>query len=303
MNLASRVRRGDGRVLAEQSVANYSTYRVGGTARFVVTLSTLSDALELLPEVVRESVPYVVIGNGSNVLFNDGGLELTVVRLAGEFEEMATRRERGRIFVEAGAALNLPVMARRLDAVGAEGFAWAVGVPGTVGGAVAMNAGGHGSDTAASVREIATWSNGAVRIWSRDELAMAYRHSALGNDDVVLAARFELATAPPGSTTAELREIVRWRREHQPGGANGGSTFRNPPSTSAGALLESVGLRGYRQGTARFSEKHANFIIADDGGRAADVFALMREGRRRVALETGISLELENRLVGFGEAP
>jgi UDP-N-acetylmuramate dehydrogenase len=183
------------------------------------------------------------------------------------------------------------------------GFEWAVGVPGTVGGAVAMNAGGHGDDILGSIEAATVWRDGVTTVWAKDDLQLGYRTSALGSRDIVLGARFALSRGDASEAEDRVREIVRWRREHQPGGANAGSVFRNPPDDHAARLIEAAGCKGLRLGSAAVSEKHANFIQADDNGLAIDVYSLMNLVRTRVLEESGVELVSENRLVGFGETP
>lgn len=276
-----------------------TTYRVGGTARVLVTLSTPRDVDELGPAIFSTGLDVVVVGNGSNLLVADGPQELVAVRLSGEFAELSWSGGDRSVRVHAGAGLDLPVAARRLAGEGIVGFEWAVGVPGSVGGAVVMNAGGHGSDMAASVIEVESFSSLGKRTWRPEELAFTYRSSSIGPGDVVTNVTLELARGDANEAKERLREIVRWRREHQPGGANAGSVFRNPPGDSAGRLIELAGCKGLRLGSAVVSDKHANFIIADAGGRASDVFALIGAVRERVASATGVVLVAENHFIGF----
>jgi UDP-N-acetylmuramate dehydrogenase len=208
--------------------------------------------------------------------------------------------------VQAGGAVSLPVLARRTVAAALTGLEWAVGVPGSVGGAVRMNAGGHGADTASRltgvrVLDLATGEDEQVAPAS---LQLRFRGSALLDHQVVVEASFALATGDRRDSERELAEIVRWRREHQPGGQNCGSVFVNPVpgQLAAGELIDSLGLRGRRHGTAHVSTKHANFIQADEDGRAADVRALMDDVRGRVREAYGIELRSEVRLVGFAGA-
>jgi len=224
-----------------------------------------------------------------------------VVSLAGEFEAVDLATERPSVI--AGGGLALPALARQCAAAGLTGFEWAVGVPGSVGGAVRMNAGGHGSDIAASLLEVEVLDlvSGILQTALAGELALGYRTSAIKPTDVVVRARFGLAEGDAASARAEIDAIVRWRREHQPGGQNAGSVFTNPPGDSAGRLVDAAGGRGMRMGTARISERHANFIQADEGGTAADVVALIRAARLLVHEHWGMTLHPELRLVGFDE--
>jgi UDP-N-acetylmuramate dehydrogenase len=195
-------------------------------------------------------------------------------------------------------------MARQAAAAGAGGLEWAVGIPGSVGGAVRMNAGGHGSDVAACLRE---WSfidlrGGADGQRSVTDLAATYRHTAVTSAHVVIDATFNARPVDPAEADAKIAEIVRWRRENQPGGQNAGSVFTNPDNDSAGRIIDAAGCKGLRIGTAEVSTKHANFIQADVGGSADDVRALIDEVRRIVMDATGIELRTEVRMIGFTDA-
>ena len=278
-----------------------TTYRVGGSVAAVVTWRSEDDLARTSQRLADDARTHVVIGNGSNLLVADGWHDVVAVHLEGDFAQLALHDEGDDVVVVAGAGLDLPVAARRLAGDGVAGFEWAVGVPGTFGGAVAMNAGGHGSDMSASVRRVEVWSRGQ-RAW-RDarDLHFSYRASALAPGEIVTRVELVLRRGDVATSRAQIAEIVRWRRAHQPGGANAGSVFRNPENDTAGRLIEAAGLKGHRLGSAAVSDKHANFIIADPGGRANDVMALMREVRSRVAATSGVWLETEHRLVGFEE--
>ncbi len=301
MSLARLVEVGGARVREHAPLGTRTTYRVGGTARVLVTLARRRDLVELGPHLADLELDLVAVGNGSNLLVADGEVAVCAVVLEGEFAGLDWRDEAGAVLVELGAGLDLPVAARRLARAGVTGFEWAVGVPGTVGGAVAMNAGGHGSDTAASLVSATLWREGATLTRDAASLGLGYRHSALGAGELVLGATLRLGRGDPAVAEEEVRAVVRWRREHQPGGANAGSVFRNPPGDHAARLIETAGLKGWRRGSARVSEKHANFIQADEGGRAEDVYGLIVEVRARVLEATGVALVCENRFLGFGD--
>lgn len=293
---------GGARVSEHAPFGSRTTYRVGGSARAFVTIATAVDLEELGPLIARTDLPLVCLGNGSNLLVEDGERDVLVVHFE---RSSATLEHHGdeRVEVRAGAGLDLPLMARRLAQSGVVGFEWAVGVPGTVGGAVAMNAGGHGDDIAGSLEEATIWRDGVTTVRSCAELQLGYRTSAVDAGDVVLAARFTFARGSASDAEERVREIVRWRREHQPGGANAGSVFRNPPGDHAARLIEAAGCKGLRLGSAAVSEKHANFIQADAGGLALDVYSLMDLVRSRVLDEFEVELVSENRFVGFGVTP
>lgn len=288
-----------------------TTYRVGGRAALLVRAGSIADLRRITAALDGLSVPAVVVGKGSNLLVSDAGFAGLVVVLGGDCDDVdlpVPQGESGSMaYATIGSAVALPVAARRTVAAGLAGFEWAVGVPGSIGGAVRMNAGGHGSDMAASLERVHLYHlrRGIDRPVGVASLGMRFRGSALGDDHVVLSAtlRLEWSHDPIGGQ-AELDEVVRWRREHQPGGHNAGSVFVNPvpDEVSAGKLIDELGLRGLRIGSAEVSTKHANFIQADEGGRSADVVALMAEVRRRVEAARGYQLRSEIRLLGFDES-
>jgi UDP-N-acetylmuramate dehydrogenase len=181
---------------------------------------------------------------------------------------------------------------------------WAVGIPGSVGGAVRMNAGGHGAETRDRLVgcRLVDLAAGTDRWVPAESLELGYRHSAVRPSQLVVAARYHLDVGDAGVSAARIAEIVRWRRENQPGGQNAGSVFTNPPSDSAGRLIDAAGLKELRIGTASVSEKHANFIQADPGGSADDVRRLVEVVQRAVAERTGVELAVELRMVGWDPA-
>jgi UDP-N-acetylmuramate dehydrogenase len=276
-----------------------TTYRVGGRARLHVEADSEDDLVAVHDALARcgEAVPLLVLGAGSNLLVADAGFSGLVVSLG---EGFAAIEVTGTV-VRAGAAAPFPVVARRSAAAGLHGLEWAVGVPGSVGGAVRMNAGGHGAQTADVILGARVFDLGDSRFrdMSRAELGLAYRRSALSPRAVVVAATFTGGRDAPAACAGRIDEIVRWRREHQPGGQNAGSVFTNPPGDSAGRLIEAAACKGVRVGGAVVSEKHANFFVADAGARAADVFELIELVRQRVYETTGVELETELHLVGF----
>jgi len=299
------------RASLERPLGPLTTYGVGGPAALYVEVEGPAD-LEAVRVALRERVPgdgfpIFVIGRGSNLLVSDAGFDGIVLHLGSAFAGLelpdASEGRGASQVVRAGAALALPVLARRVADAGWSGLSWAVGVPGSVGGAVRMNAGGHGSDIASCLVRY-RWVDLVTDGGGTDDvtrLAYGYRSSSVTPTQLVLEADIGVT---PGSVEAEqeaVAAIVRWRREHQPGGSNAGSVFTNPEGDSAGRLIESAGLKGFRLGTAHVSEKHANFIQADKGGRADDVHALMEHVRGVVAERCGVTLRTEVRLLGFGD--
>ncbi len=286
------------KVRPEEALAPRCTYGVGGAARVLVTIEDRHDLDQLAAVIGPRPTPTLVVGRGSNLLVADQGFDGVAVVLGRGFAGLELRADG----LVAGAAVALPVLARRSVTAGLRGFEWAVGVPGSLGGAVMMNAGGHGSDLAASLVEVEVGNlheAGSARWVPAAALNLRYRHSTLGPADIVLRARLRLTPGDPDEARVLLDEIVAWRRAHQPGGPNAGSVFTNPPGDSAGRLIEAAGAKGRRHRSAEVSTKHANFIQADQGGSAADVFELMRLIQQQVVASGGPLLQPETRLVGF----
>ncbi len=293
-----------GRVERAVPSAKLTTYRCGGPLAVVVRAESEAD-LRAVGEVVRaEELEVLVVGRGSNLLVADGGFPGVALVLAGEFEQLDVNPRSvgtGAETVRAGGAVALPVLARRVAALGVAGLEFFVGIPGSVGGAVRMNAGGHGAQTADVIvgARVFDFDDGRVREKTRARLGLGYRHSALTPRTVVVAATFSGQADAVSAIEARIDEIVRWRREHQPGGQNAGSVFTNPPDDSAGRLIEAAGCKGVRVGGAVVSEKHANFFVADPGAAASEVYELIELVRRRVHDATGVLLEPELHLIGF----
>jgi UDP-N-acetylmuramate dehydrogenase len=275
-----------------------TTYRVGGPAALFVEASSVDDLWRVADAVAATGLATLVMGKGSNLLVAEAGFPGVAVTLGAAFAEIAVDGTR----VEAGGAVALPVAARRTVRSGLTGFEWAVGVPGSIGGAVRMNAGGHGSDMAASlieVRIVDLTQRGSDTVVPTAQLELGYRRSAVAAHHVVVMATLVLRPGDRGAGEREIAEIVAWRRANQPGGQNAGSVFTNPPDDSAGRLIEAAGCKGLRLGSAEVSPKHANFFQADAGGSADDVRALMELVRHRVRDHSGVDLRPETRLVGF----
>ena len=292
-------------------LAPFTTYRLGGPAALFVEVSTIGDLRRVAAAKAATDLNVLVIGRGSNLLVADRGFPGIVVSLL-EFADgiaFGPVDGDGRVVVAAGGGVALPVLARRTAAASVAGFEWAVGVPGSIGGAVRMNAGGHGSEMAAAVIDVDVFdlgdpTDGAdLRRFDVSDLGLRFRGSDLTDDQVVVEVRLGLRRGDRDASERQIAEIVRWRREHQPGGQNCGSVFVNPVpgEVTAGGLIDGLGLRGLRIGTAWVSEKHANFIQASDGGSATDVRAVMDTVRDRVAAATGHVMRSEVRLVGFDE--
>jgi UDP-N-acetylmuramate dehydrogenase len=295
-----------GVVQRDVPVSDLTTYRLGGPVAVVARVSddaALGVVAATLAQLGAPPPPLLVVGRGSNLLVADRGFPGLGVVLAGDFESVDV--EPGRSRVRAGAATPLPVLARRAAAGGLAGLEFFVGIPGSVGGAVRMNAGGHGRETREVLHRawVLDLLAGDATPSARDvaDLDLSYRHSGLRAGQVVTRAEFHATPDDPTACAARVDEIVRWRREHQPGGSNAGSVFRNPTGDSAGRLIDAAGLKGLRVGGAVVSEKHANFFQAEPGASADDVARLVAEVQARVDGATGIHLVPELELVGFDD--
>ncbi len=289
--------------LPNRPLGRRTTYRVGGPAAITVELTADTD-LALVSEAIRRSgVRVLVLGRGSNLLVSDRGFDGLVIDPGEDFARIAIDVHEDPPRVVAGAQVLLPVLARRTVASALSGFEWAVGVPGSLGGAVRMNAGGHGSDISEVLESarVLDLEEGSVDDRDRDSLGLRFRGSRVRPGQVVLEATLRLQPGDVATGERKLAEIVGWRRDHQPGGQNAGSVFVNPDdgAVPAGLLIDRSGLKGMRLGTAEVSTKHANFIQADEGGSAEDVARLMVEVARRIEHDHGVRLRTEIRLVGF----
>jgi len=272
----------------DDPLARFTTMRVGGRADLFVTAHNRMELRALLRYAHARAYPYLLLGRGSDVVISDRGVRGIVVQDRAE----GSRIEGERYVAEAGVPMARA--ATETQQAGLTGLEFGLAIPGTVGGAVWANAGAHESDVAA----ILEWadvlrSDGTEERVAAAELALAYRDSRLKHEpsEAVLAASFRLANADADTIKGRLDDIRRWRRDHQPLGLpSAGSVFRNPAGDSAGRLIEAAGLKGRRIGGAVVSEKHANFIVNDQRGTAADVRRLVDEARDTVEGFHGVRL-------------
>jgi UDP-N-acetylenolpyruvoylglucosamine reductase len=287
-------------VETEYPLARLTTVRTGGPADFFARPDSAERLADLLGWAEREGVEVGVVGSGSNLLVSDEGFRGLALKLDGALS--ATEREGDRLVCGGGA--RLPQASARAAREGLTGLEFGVNIPGTVGGAVKMNANAYGGDLARVLEwvEVATPTGTDTR--RPDELGFAYRRSNLGPSEVVARASFALEPAEPEAVKATLAEMRAQRKAAQPSGIKTfGSTFKNPDDPaaqgrSAGVLLDEAGCRGLTVGGARFSEKHANFVENMGEATTADVVALMAEGRRRVRERFGVELEPEVQFLG-----
>ena len=294
------------RITRDEPIGPYTTYRVGGSASLFMRAMSVDDLHAASRALAKVRIPVLMLGRGSNMLISKSGFRGLAIALGPFAEQISLPSTSQDPILLVGAMASLPVVARQSVAAGLRGFEWAVGVPGSIGGAVRMNAGGHGSDMIASLLSVRLFhlDRGIEANVSAANLGLRFRGSDLNDHHIVVAATLRLSWGDKVEGESRLAEIVKWRRENQPGGQNAGSVFVNPVSgaASAGALIDGLGLRGYRIGTAVVSEKHANFIQADEDGDADDVVELMTFIRQRVTESHGIDLRSEIRLVGFSSA-
>jgi len=285
------------RVRSQEPLARHTSLGVGGPADFWVEVRSL-DMLRLALETSdRLNMPRTIMGHGTNTLVADAGIEGLVIY--NRCMAFAPRRADERVRVASGHSMAR--LAGRCARLGMGGLSFAIGVPGTVGGAVFGNAGAFGSDVAAVLESALVWRSGRERETPARDFGFAYRRSNLHEDDtnpVVLAATFRSRPADPAELRRELLVLARRRRATQPQGQNAGSFFMNPEGDYAGRLIESVGLKGRELGGAFVSPVHANFLSARPGGTAQDVLDLAIAVRERVAKATGVRLTPEVRLLG-----
>jgi UDP-N-acetylmuramate dehydrogenase len=286
-----------GEVAAAASLAELTTLRVGGPARALVTAGTDED-LATVGRVCKEfGVPWAIVGRGSNLLVADAGWPGVAIVLGRGFRGVEFDGQR----VRAGAAEPLPTLAVRVADHGLTGFAWACAVPGSLGGAVRMNAGAHGGEMADHLveAELVRLRSGVRETWPLATLGLRYRHSELPDDGVVVAATLDLEPGEPEAIRAEIESIRAWRRTHQPlRYPNCGSVFTNPTGASAGQLIDAAGLKGTAIGGAQVSELHANFIVTRPGARAADVAGLIALVQDEILARTGVALVPEVTVLG-----
>jgi UDP-N-acetylmuramate dehydrogenase len=285
-----------GRVRADEPLARHTSFRIGGPADWLVTPDTAEELAAVVRATLAAHVPFTILGGGSNMLVGDGGIRGVVVKLGRGFRRVAWDAP----CVEAGAAVQLGRLARDAAQRGLAGLEYAEGIPGTVGGALFMNAGAYGGEVSEAVDAVeGVDTGGTVQRLGRDTVAFTYRRAALPPGFVVTAVCFRLRPEAADVVRSRLDTARTRRTASQPHGwANAGSIFKNPPGDFAGRLVEVAGLKGTRVGGARISEQHGNFIVNEGEARAADVQALMQEAQRVVWERSGVWLEPEVRLVG-----
>ncbi len=291
-------------VRSDHPLERLTTVRTGGSADFFARPADEAALRDLLAWADAEQIEVGVVGSGSNLLIADEGFRGLVIKLDGELAQI--ERVGPRLLCGGGA--RLPQAAARAAREGLSGLEFGVNIPGTVGGAVRMNANAYGGDLSTVLEWVDVATPDGIDRRVPSDLGFSYRRSNLGPREIVARASFELAAAEPEDVKATLADMRRRRHAAQPSGIKTfGSTFKNPDDPraegrSAGVLLDEAGCQGLRVGGARFSEKHANFVENTGDATTADVIALMAEGRRRVRERFGVSLEPEVQLLGDVDA-
>lgn len=284
-----------GSIEANGSLADFIWFRTGGAAEWMFRPADLDDLAQFLA-VLPAGVPVLPVGVGSNLIVRDGGVPGVVIRLPKSFAKVAVDNDRVRA---GGAAMGITVASAARDASLA-GMEFLRGIPGTIGGAVRMNAGAYGRDTSDILIEATVVTrDGRVETWPAERFGFTYRHSTLPDGFVVVEALFRGMPGDKTAITAEMDRIAIEREASQPlRSRTGGSTFKNPPNEKAWQLVDRAGCRGLSIGAAMVSEKHTNFLINTGGATSADIEALGEEVRRRVKETSGVDLEWEIERVG-----
>jgi UDP-N-acetylmuramate dehydrogenase len=288
-------------------MARYTAARLGGPAQALLEVQTLAELVEVISFCWNEAISYTLLGDGSNILVSDQGVSGLVIINRTHQIRFDEQSDPAQVWAESG--VNFGVLARQAGQRGLSGLEWAAGIPGTLGGAMVGNAGGHGGQLAQNLRlaEILHRMD-AGRVgevpreeWPVEKLEYTYRSSLLKRNPgkyVVLAGHLQLQRGDPQAIRERMDELVAYRRRTQPPGASTGSMFKNPPGDYAGRLIEAAGLKGVRVGDAQISPLHANFFINQGNATAADFYALIQQARQAVADKFAVQLDLEIELIG-----
>jgi UDP-N-acetylmuramate dehydrogenase len=287
-----------GSIAVDEPMAKYTWMKVGGPADFYIEPMDKADLEAIVDYFHTHHYSWMVLGRGSNVLVSDGGIRGAVINVEQTLSKIYI--EGGLVIAEAGVRLTKFVdFCIQNELAGVEMLA---GIPGTIGGAVAMNAGAHGGEIADHLVEVEVLRNGHTQRVKKENVQFAYRHSGF-DQDVVLSAAFKLQRGDKEPLSAKRKELILRRNETQPlEFPNLGSMFKNPPNTFAAKLIEQAGLKGKRAGNAQISEKHANFIINLGNAKAEDIVKLIDLAKRTVYQNAGVMLELEVKMIGFSNS-
>ena len=286
------------------SLARYTSARVGGPAMMFLTVNNATELQMAVELAYAQRVPYFILGGGSNILVADQGIAGLVIM--NRARNVHFRHTGLSVVCTVESGMNLSSLARQCITKGLGGLEWAIGVPGTVGGAVVGNSGAHGGDMNGNLLAATIWEPGrGTRIYSNEEMGYGYRDSILKQEQrnevprrVVLSAELALKPEAVEVLMARADGFTAHRKQTQPAGASMGSMFKNPEHFYAGYLIEASGLKGYRVGKVQISDKHANFFINEGEANAEEIRALIAEAWHAVREQFGVELELEVELVG-----
>ena len=297
-DLKARMPELQGRLLANQSLAELTWFRVGGPAQVFYIPEDENDLAYFLRNLPTE-IPVYVIGAGSNLIVRDCGVPGVIIRLGRGFNEV--KIEDGQR-IRAGAAMLDVKVAREAQKAGIAGLAFYSGIPGSIGGALRMNGGAYGGETKDVLIEArGVDRTGKLKIYTNAEMEFSYRHCGVSEDVVFTSALFRGRAGVPAAIATEMAEIKSKREESQPRNRTGGSTFKNPPGKSAWKLVDEAGCRGLTIGGAQVSPLHSNFLVSSDSARAADIEMLGETVRERVKAHSGIELEWEIKRIGINQ--
>ena len=282
-------------MLEHEPLSRYTTWRIGGPARYLVLPADVEDVVKALELARDRGLPWVVLGLGSNVLVKDGGFPGVVIRMGKGLDRFEMKGATAIV----GAGMPTPILARRTAEAGFAGVERFIGIPGTVGGGIYMNAGCHGAEFAEIVTDVTVMdAKGKIRQLSRKQISFKYRASNL--EGIVLEAKLALAEEPPAKLKELQGKLFRWRKAGTPFDQPCcGSTFTNPGGAkTAGMLIDECGLKGFTIGGVQISSLHANYFVNKGNATASDVLKLIEHVRKTVAKKTGVELQLECKVIG-----
>jgi UDP-N-acetylmuramate dehydrogenase len=286
-----------GRITLNEPLAQYTTFRIGGVADYFVEPVDAEDILNLIKYINKQAMPYYVMGNGSNILISDEGIRGVVINLESAFNYLKHEND----VIIAGAGVKIARFVDYCIQNGYAGVEMLAGIPATVGGALVMNAGAYGGETADNVEYVKVITGEEIKILPKENCGFRYRSSDL-RKMIVLEAGFRLPAGNKDELLKRRKELILKRNEAQPVEIpNAGCVFKNPKDNKAAILIQSCGLKGTTFGGAMVSPKHANFIVNQNNATANDVIELVKIVRRTVREKTGIELEMEVKLIGFEE--
>lgn len=291
----------DGEIRLDEPLSKHTSYRIGGPARAYILVNSPAALSAALTACKADECPWVVVGKGSNLLVSDAGFKGAVIVLAGEFRNWKFDEENARVVVGAGTTLSRLV--QEVFHRGYSGMEFAVGTPGSVGGAVRMNAGTKDDWIGSRVVSVTTFApDQGLKRYAPSDIQWAYRSTSFAPDEIIVEVELQLTPALSGNIHDKMRTLLERRKASQPlEYPSCGSVFKNPEDASAGALIDEVGLKGSMCGGAQISEKHANFIVNKNKACASDVLALIKRAQEKVKEHYGIELQPEVKFLGFEE--